>query len=201
MNTKGGIVVSKWDMTRVWKDGKMIPVTLVKVLPQKILRYKTVENDWYQAVVIWVNEVNTWKEKWQKVSYDMVTEFAVDDSFQNAHEVWEIIDDSFLDNLSTVEVKGTSKWKWYQGAMKRFHLQGWPKTHGSKFHRHIGWLWNRKPRRVNKNHPHAWHMWNESITLKNVLIIDKLNHDNETLLMVKGSLPWSKNANLKFIIE
>ena len=54
MNTKGGIVVSKKEMTRIWKDGKMIPVTIVEVLPQKILRYKTIEKDGYQAVVMGV---------------------------------------------------------------------------------------------------------------------------------------------------
>jgi large subunit ribosomal protein L3 len=52
MNIKGGLVVSKKEMTRMWIDGKMVPVTLVEVLPQKVLRYKTNDKDGYQAVVI-----------------------------------------------------------------------------------------------------------------------------------------------------
>jgi ribosomal protein L3 len=39
-------------MTRLWIDGKMVPVTMVEVLPQKIVRYKTLEKDGYQAAVI-----------------------------------------------------------------------------------------------------------------------------------------------------
>ena len=201
MHTKWGLVVAKKEMTRLWIDGKMVPVTMVEVLPQKIVRYKTVEKDGYQAAVIGVDEVETKKEKGQKLAYDMQTEFDVDDAYVTSHEAGSILDLSSMDGVKTVEVKWTSKWKWYQWAMKRFHLQGGPETHGSKFHRHIWSMWNRKPRRTMKNHPHAWHMWDEAITLKHVQIIDSMKRDNEQILLVKWSLPGARNGKLKFIIE
>lgn len=201
MHTKWGLVVAKKEMTRLWIDGKMVPVTMVEVLPQKIVRYKTVEKDGYQAAVIGVDEVETKKEKGQKLAYDMQTEFDVDDAYVTSHEAWSILDLSSMDGVKTVEVKWTSKWKWYQWAMKRFHLQGGPETHGSKFHRHIWSMWNRKPRRTMKNHPHAGHMWDEAITLKHVQIIDSVKRDNEQILLVKWSLPGARNGKLKFIIE
>ena len=179
----------------------MVPVTMVEVLPQKIVRYKTVEKDGYQAAVIGVDEVETKKEKGQKLAYDMQAEFDVDDAYVAAHEAGSFLDLSSMDGVQTVEVKWTSKWKGYQGAMKRFHLQWGPETHGSKFHRHIWSMGNRKPRRTMKNHPHAGHMWDELITLKHVQIIDSMKRDNEQLLLVKGSLPGAKNGKLKFIIE
>ena len=74
---KAGLIVSKKEMTRVWKDWKMIPVTIVKVLPQELLRYKTTEKDWYSAVVVGVNKKETNKEKWQKVKYSMTVEFKI----------------------------------------------------------------------------------------------------------------------------
>ena len=185
----------------MWIDGKMVPVTMVEVLPQKIVRYKTVENDWYQAVVVWVNEVETKKEKWQKLAYEMQIEFGVDDSYVAAHEVWSELNLDTMAGVQTVEVKWTSKWKGYQWAMKRFHLQWGPETHGSKFLRHVWSMWNRKPRRTMKNHPHAWHMWDDAITLKHVQIVDSIRRDNEELLLVKGSLPGARNGKLKFIIE
>jgi len=49
--------------------------------------------------------------------------------------------------------------------MKRFHLKGGNKTRGSKFHRWIGSMGNRKPRRTQKWHPHAGRMWGEHVTL------------------------------------
>jgi len=176
-------------MTRMWIDGKMIPVTLVEVLPQKILRYKTADKDGYQAVVIGVGEKETKKTKGQKLTYDVVTEFGIDDAFQTAHEVGKLLDASFLAGVTSLQVKGTSKGKGFQGAMKRFHVSGGPKTHGSKFHRHVGSMGNRKPRRTMKNHPHAGHMGDEAITLKKIQLLDTLKRDHEELLVVKGSLP------------
>ena len=201
MHTKWGLVVAKKEMTRLWIDGKMVPVTMVEILPQKIVRYKTVEKDGYQAAVIGVDEVETKKEKGQKLAYDMQAEFDVDDAYVSSHEAGSILDLSSMDGVKTVEVKWTSKWKWYQWAMKRFHLQWGPETHGSKFHRHIWSMWNRKPRRTMKNHPHAGHMWDETITLKHVEIIDSIKRDNEQILLVKWSLPGARNGKLKFIIE
>jgi large subunit ribosomal protein L3 len=179
----------------------MVPVTLVEILPQKVLRYKTTDKDGYQAVVIGVNETETKKEKGQKLAYDTVVEFKVDENFQTSHEAGSDLDLSFLEGIETVSVKGVSKGKGYQGVMKRFHLQGGPKTHGSKFHRHVGSMGNRKPRRTMKNHPHAGHMGDELITLKKISILDRLNKENEQLLVVKGSLPGARNSQLKFIIE
>ena len=201
MHTKWGLVVAKKEMTRLWIDGKMAPVTMVEILPQKIVRYKTVEKDGYQAAVIGVDEVETKKEKGQKLAYDMQAEFDVDDAYVASHEAGSLLDLSSMDGVQTVEVKWTSKWKWYQWAMKRFHLQGGPETHGSKFHRHIWSMGNRKPRRTMKNHPHAGHMWDETITLKHVQIIDSMKRDNEQILLVKWSLPGARNGKLKFIIE
>ena len=201
MHTKWGLVVAKKEMTRLWIDGKMVPVTMVEVLPQKIVRYKTVEKDGYQAAVIGVDEVETKKEKGQKLAYDMQAEFDVDDAYVSSHEAGSVLDLNSMDGVKTVEVKWTSKWKWYQWAMKRFHLQWGPETHGSKFHRHIWSMWNRKPRRTMKNHPHAGHMWDETITLKHVQIIDSMKRDNEQILLVKWSLPGARNGKLKFIIE
>lgn len=201
MHTKWGLVVAKKEMTRLWIDGKMVPVTMVEILPQKIVRYKTVEKDGYQAAVIGVDEVETKKEKGQKLAYDMQAEFDVDDAYVASHEAGSVLDLSSMDGVKTVEVKWTSKWKWYQWAMKRFHLQGGPETHGSKFHRHIWSMGNRKPRRTMKNHPHAGHMWDETITLKHVQIIDSMKRDNEQILLVKWSLPGARNGKLKFIIE
>ena len=201
MHTKWGLVVAKKEMTRLWIDGKMVPVTMVEILPQKIVRYKTVEKDGYQAAIIGVNEIETKKEKGQKLAYDMQAEFDVDDAYVASHEAGSVLDLSSMDGVQSVEVKWTSKWKWYQWAMKRFHLQGGPETHGSKFHRHIWSMGNRKPRRTMKNHPHAGHMWDEAITLKHVQIIDSMERDNEQLLLVKWSLPGARNVKLKFIIE
>jgi ribosomal protein L3 len=44
--------VAKQDMTKMWIDNKFVAVTLVKVLPQEIIRYKTQEKDGYLSAVV-----------------------------------------------------------------------------------------------------------------------------------------------------
>lgn len=197
---KAWLIVAKKEMTKVWKDGKMIPVTLAKVLPQEVLRYKTLEKDGYSAAVIWVNKKELNKSKWQKTSYSMTVEFKnIDDNFSNDHKAWSLIDINLLEGVETVSLIGFAKGKGFQWAMKRFHLKGWPKTRGSKFHRQVGSLGNRKPRRVQKWHPHAGRMGWQRVTLKNIEIIDKIQNDKEQLLVLKWSIPGSYNSFIQVL--
>lgn len=194
------LIVTKKEMTRTWENWKMISVTVVKVLPQEIVRFKTQEKDWYSAVVVWVNRKDLNKEKGQKVKYSMTVEFKnIDDNFSNNYKSWSAIDINLLEGVEEVSLVGTSKGKGFQWVMKRFHMKWWPKTHWSKFHRHIWSLWNRKPRRVNKWHPHAGRMWGDQITLKNIKIIDRIQQDKEQLLLLKGSIPGSYNGFIKIL--
>jgi large subunit ribosomal protein L3 len=162
------------------------------------LRFKTQDKDGYDAVVIWVNKKELKKEKWQKIKYSMTTEFKnINEDFSNEYKAWSAIDINLLEGVNAVSVRWTSKGKGFQWVMKRFHTKWWPKTHGSKFHRQIWSLGNRKPRRVQKWHPHAGRMWGWQITLKNIQIIDKITQNNEQLLLLKGSIPGSYNGLIK----
>ena len=74
---KGGVVCQKKEMTKMWVDGKFQAVTLLTVLPQDIVRYKSEEKDGYNAVVIGLNK----KEKDKKTVYGKMVEFKVDEDF------------------------------------------------------------------------------------------------------------------------
>jgi len=178
-------------------DNSFVPVTLVQVIPQEIVRFKTEEKDGYTSLVLWIEKKS--KSTKGKLPYKKVTEFYVDDTFVQAHKAGEVLDISILDWVESIEVVGTSKGKWFQWVMKRFHAKWWPKTHGSKFHRQIWSLGNRKPRRVQKWHPHAGRMGWGQITLKNIKILDRENGD-EQIVVLKGSLPWANNEYLKLVI-
>lgn len=195
---KAWMIVAKKEMTKIWENWKMIPITILKVLPQEVLRFKTQDKDGYNAVVVWVNKKELKKEKGQRIKYSMTTEFKnIDETFSNNYKTWITIDLKLLEGVDAVSVRWTSKGKGFQWVMKRFHTKWWPKTHGSKFHRQIGSLGNRKPRRVQKGHPHAGRMWSKQITLKNIQIIDKITQNNEQLLLLKGSIPGSYNGLIK----
>lgn len=198
---KGGIVVSKQEMTKMWIDDKFMAVTLVKLLPQEIIRYKTHEKDGYVAAVVGVDKKELNKEKGQKFDYSMVTEFIVDDSFVAAHQAGEVLDTALFDGATSITVTGFSKGKGFQGMVKRCNIKGGPATHGHKFTRSGGSKGNRKPRRTLKGHPHAGHMGAEQLTIKKIPLLKILDRDGERLMIVKGSLPGARNSKLKFFVE
>jgi large subunit ribosomal protein L3 len=102
-----------------------------------------------------------------------------------------------LKDIEIVTLKGITKGKGFQWVVKRFGFAGGPASHGSKFHRHPWSIGNRKPRRVNKNHPLPGHMWAQNITLKNVKIIATHKLDDDNIVVVKWSVPWSRNSLIR----
>jgi len=56
MNNKGGLIMKKKEMTKVWVDGKFVPATMLKVVPQEVIRYKTKDKDGYEAIVLGIGK-------------------------------------------------------------------------------------------------------------------------------------------------
>jgi len=195
MLNKGGFLCLKQDMTELLLDGKKIPVTLLKFLDQEIIRLKTTEKDWYNAIVVWAEK----KEKDWNVEYKYIKEFKVDNL--DDYKVWDKITLDVLNEITNITLKWRTKGKWFQWVVKRFGFAGWPATHGSKFHRHPWGIGNRKPRRVNKNHPLPGHMGDENVTLKNVKVVATHNIDWENIVVVKWSVPGSRNWLLKAYLQ
>ena len=198
---KGWLIVKKKEMTKMWIENDFVPVTLVQLLPQEVIRYKSQEKDGYVSAVVGLEKKELKKEKGQKIVYKKMQEYRVDDSFVSANQVGSLLDVNLLEGVTQVDVTGISKWKGFQGMVKRCGVKWWGATHGHKFTR-TGWSkGNRKPRRVLKWHPHAWHMWVQRITLKNIPIVDKIIKDNESLVVLKGSLPGAYNSFLTLTIK
>lgn len=194
---KAWIVLVKQEMTKLWVNDVHTPVTLLKLIDQEVIRKKTVEVDWYNAVVVGVQKKEVQKDKWQKVSYKMVCEFKLDQQYFDAVESGTALDLAILQDVDLVTIIWTTKGKGYQWVVRRHWFAWWRATHGSKFHRLPWSIWNRKPRRVNAWHPLPWHMGLETVKLKNVSIIDTIDLNWEKLLAVKWSVPWFYNSLLK----
>ena len=198
---KGWLIVAKKEMTKMWIDNNFVPVTLVQLIPQEIVRYKTQEKDGYVSAVVGVEKKELKKDKGQKIKYKKTQEYKVDDSFVSTHEAWSVLDLALLEWVTQVDVTGEAKGKGFQGMVKKFHIKGGWATHGHKFTR-TGWSkGNRKPRRTLKGHPHAGHMGTLRVTLKNIPVIDKIIKDNETLVVLKGSIPGAYNSLLTLTIK
>ncbi len=199
--TKGWLILRKQEMTQFWINDELVPVTLLKVVPQEVVRHKVEEKDWYNAIVVGAEKKELNKEKWIKVKYKYMTEFKLPEDLLQQFKVWQILTLDVLGDVDVVTLIWRSKGKGFQWVIKRFGFSGGPATHGSQFHRHPGWIGNRKPRRVNKWHPLPGHMGSVRVTLKNVKIVDKIKLDNEELLVVKWSVPGSYNSFVKIEVR
>lgn len=194
---KLGLLFRKQEMTRLWVDEKLMPVTLLRLVPQQIIRKKTKDSDWYSALVVGAEKKELDKEKWIKEKYSHICEYKVDEEDLDSYQVWDFLDLSVLEDIQSVNIYWVSKGKWFQGAIKRHWFSRGPETHGSHFHRSpgsVGWM---KPRRVIKWKKLPWRMWRDSIKLKNVPLVDKIALDEESLVAVKWSVPGAYNDLVK----
>ena len=81
--------------------------------------------------------------------------------------------------------------------MKRHNFHGWPKTHGSKFHRALGSIGNRKPTRTHKWKKMHWHYWNSKVSLKKVPL--ELINKEMSVIWVRWGVPWGRNSEISII--
>ncbi len=192
MIVKWWLLVKKQEMTRIWDEDKMVPVTLLKIPKQTVLRHKTQEKDGYNAVVIWADQK---KKGWFGASFEIkVTEEGL-----ATYPIWSEMTWDIFEGAATVRVTGTSKGKWFQWGMKRHNFGWWPETHWSKFHRALGSTGNRKPRRTLMGQKMAWHMGDETITLKSVPVVEIATYNEENFLVLKGSVPGAYHTYLEVL--
>lgn len=176
-----GIIAKKLEMTRIIHNGVFTPATLVAVPKLSVAQVKTLENDGYSAVVVAMHDG-------KKIT---LREFAHDGIFTDVKKGDEISLD-MLEWTETVTIVGTSKGKGFQGAMKRWNFAGGPASHGSKFHRALGGIGTRKPRRTKPGKKMHGHMGLDRITLKKVPVI--LVNKDHSIIALKGPVPGARNS-------
>ena len=200
-----GILGKKIGMTRIYTEiGKAIPVTVIEAGPCTVLQVKTEAGDGYNAIQVGLGEKKAARvnkpagghaAKAGASGFYHIREFHVADPSE--YEVGQVIG---LDGLVKVgdllDVQGTSKGRGFQGVMKRHGFGGGRATHGSKFHRAPGSIgcsaW---PSRVIKGKKMPGRMGNDTVTRKNMLVMDV--RVDENLILVKGPVPGAKQGLLK----
>lgn len=199
-----GILGKKIGMTRVYaEDGTAVGVTVLKAGPCYVTQRKTVEKEGYNAIQVGFDtkkdsRVNKplaghFKSAGKGAFYHL-QEFRVDNpgDYELGQEI--NVNDMFKVG-DIVDVTGTAKGKGFQGVMKRHNFSGGPGGHGSGFHRAPGSIgmcaW---PARVVKGKKLPGRMGGQTVTKKNVKIVDIRVEDNA--LLVKGAIPGAKQGLL-----
>jgi large subunit ribosomal protein L3 len=195
----------KAGMTRIFdKDGKDVPVSVIKLIPNVVTQIKSEDKDGYNAY-----QVGYYEKREKLVSSPKKGHLKKANTDKNLTRFFEVkLNDVDSTNLGKevafgefeaeqfVDVTGISKGKGFQGVMKRYGFRGGPATHGSHFHRTGGSIGNRAtPGKVFKLKKMPGHMGAKKQTVQNLKIVE-LNLDKGYML-IKGSIPGHKNAFVK----
>ena len=194
-----GLIGKKIGMTQAFDEsGRLVPVTVIAVEPNVVVRKRTEDADGYSAVILGAE-----KAKESRVSKPVAGQFGADveprrhlvefRDFDAECEVGQEFAVDLFENVSHVDVSGAAKGKGYQGVMRRHGFSGGRKTHGSKFHRTNGSTgmaaW---PSKVIKGTKMAGRMGERTRTILN-LRVERIDVDNN-LLLVRGSIPGRRNT-------
>ncbi|MDG0815712.1 50S ribosomal protein L3 [Bdellovibrio svalbardensis] len=204
-----GLFAFKEGMATIYNDkGEAIPVTVLRYEPWFVSQIKTNEEDGYEAIQVACepkkakNSNKAEKGHLKGAGFENGAKF-VKELRQNLPEGLTVGAQVSIDSLvkgDVVKITSKSKGKGFAGVMKRWNFAGGPGSHGSKFHRRPGSSGNRTwPGRVMPGKKFPGHLGNETVTVKNVEIVDVIPGEN--VLMVKGPVPGARNTLVKLVRE
>jgi large subunit ribosomal protein L3 len=204
MALKIGLLGKKIGMTHVYADdGESIPVTVIQAGPCHVVGTRTQERDGYTALVLGFDEkpvrlankpeLGAMKDSGLKPQR-FVRELRLPADIVAKYAVGQVLGpkDVFADN-APVDVEGTSKGKGYQGVIKRHHMSGMTRAHGThEYFRHGGSIGCRlTPQRVHKGKRMAGQMGAEKVSIQNLQLLRIMPDEN--VILVRGAVPGAAN--------
>lgn len=211
MRNKQGLLATKVGMTQLFlEDGVCVPVTVLQIKDNVVVTKRTAEIDGYDAVQIAYGEIREKNvNKPKKGLFDkkniepkrFLREFRMTPAQVTNFEEGKSASLSWLNEVGSVDVSGTSKGKGFAGVMKRHNFGGFPATHGThESFRGGGSIGQCEiPGRVYRGKKMAGQMGNERVTLKNVRIIRFI--EDEKILCLRGGIPGSKGSLIELRVS
>jgi large subunit ribosomal protein L3 len=196
------IVGEKVGMTQIWDDeNRAIAVTVVRVLPARVVQLRTPDRDGYSAVQVTYgtrkSRTLTKPEAGHYAKADVdpgkrLVELRVDDS--SAYTVGQEITVGILNAGDRVDVTAVSKGKGFAGGMQRHNFKGQGASHGNhKHHRAPGSIGAcATPARVFKGTRMAGQMGSQRVTTLNLEVIQA--DAERDLLLVRGAVPGPRGG-------
>ena len=198
------VVGIKVGMTQVWDDdNRVLPVTVLRVCPNRVVQIKTTERDGYTALQVTVGNRDAGRLNRPEAGHfaaggvdagDRLVELRLDDV--EGYEVGQEITVESLADLGHGDVTAVSKGKGFAGVMKRHGFKGQRASHGAhKVHRKPGAIGQcATPSRVFKGKRMPGRMGNQKTTTLNLQIVPA--DAERDLLLVRGSVPGPRGATV-----
>ncbi|WP_110493540.1 50S ribosomal protein L3 [Candidatus Karelsulcia muelleri] len=199
-----GIIGKKIGMTSFFDEkGLKVPCTIIVAGPCFVLQKKTLKKDGYNSYQIGFEEKKIKKtnksllghfKKFKSTPKKKIVEFSLKKELKSG----DIIKVDIFNENELVDITGFSKGKGFQGVIKRHGFSGvGEKSHGQhNRYRAPGSIGaGSDPSRVFKGTRMAGRMGNKKVTIKKLKILKIDLFQN--LLIIKGSVPGTKNSFLK----
>lgn len=196
------IVAEKVGMTQLWDDdNRVVPVTMLRVSPCRIVQIKTTERDGYTALQVTYGAKPAAKLNQPDAGHFAaagvdpgvrLVELRLDDV--SDYEIGQAIDASILEAGERIDVTAVSKGKGFAGTMKRHNFSGQKASHGThRVHRAPGAIGAcATPARVFKGTRMSGRMGGHKVTTQNLVVVRA--DAEQDLLLVRGSVPGPKGA-------
>ena len=184
-------------MTQVWDESnRIVPVTVLRVSPARVVQIRTPEKDGYSALQVTYGHRDARKltkplaGHYAKGDVDpgvRLVELRLDDI--SAFEVGQTLDADTFAAGDLIDVTAVSKGKGFAGAMKRHGFKGQPASPGAhRVHRKPGSIGQcATPARVFKGVRMAGRTGGTKVTTLNLEVV-KADTDQEVIL-VRGAVP------------
>jgi large subunit ribosomal protein L3 len=201
-----GLVGRKVGMTRIFtEDGVSIPVTVIEATPNRVTQLRTEETDGYRALQITAGDKKASRVNKAEAGHfakagveagSGLWEFRRDGNEGDGIEVGSEITVELFNDVTKVDVAGTSKGKGFQGAIKRWNFSSQRMTHGNSLsHRAPGSIGqNQSPGKVFKGKKMAGQMGNKRVTTMSLELV-RVDVENN-LLLIKGAVPGATGGNV-----
>ncbi len=195
------ILGKKLEMSQIYgADGNLIPVTLVQAGPCVITQVKTKDTDGYESVQVGFGTSRTLSRPEAGHLKDLpqsrhLCEFRLSDvaSFKRG----DAIEATVFQVGDKVNVRGTSKGKGFQGVVRRHHFHGHPTSHGHKDQERMpGSIGAGGVQHVLKGRRMAGHMGDESVMVKNLVVIEVREGG---IIALKGAVPGARHSLLEIV--
>jgi large subunit ribosomal protein L3 len=192
-----GILGKKLGMTQVWDaDNRVVPVTVIKAGPCRVVQIKTPERDGYSALQLAFGDVKQSRLNKPELGHfaaagvepaKHIAEMRVDDT--SPYSVGQVIEADVFAAGEIVDVTGISKGKGFAGGMQRHNFSGQKASHGNhKKHRAPGSVGAcATPARVLKGTRMAGQLGHQRVTTLNLEVVE--GDAERGLLLVRGSIP------------
>ncbi len=199
---KKAIVGEKLGMTQVWdEDNQIVPVTVLRVSPVRVVQVRTTEKDGYAALQVTYGQRDARKlPKGLSGHYESagvepgirLVELRIDDV--SDYEVGQELAADIFEAGEGIDVTAVSKGKGFAGVMKRHGFAGQGASHGvHRAHRKPGAIGQcATPSRVFKGVKMAGRMGGTRVTTLNLEVV-KADTD-QGVLLVKGAVPGPKGG-------